>query len=96
MEFLRQGRPAVLHGAKVGVSTGLLAKLYKSEFLTLLADPKELKKIELNGENGEILKEIEDNKEEIQAIYQAIPDSSKLCSLLEELGGESKPKAARD
>lgn len=79
MNFLKQKRPAVLHGAKVGVSTVLLAEVYKEQFLPLLSDSMQ------NSLNHESLKEI-------MKIYKEIPTPEHLKYLLTETGGEIIPE----
>jgi glycerol-1-phosphate dehydrogenase [NAD(P)+] len=79
MDFLKRKRPAVLHGAKVGVSTVLLADVYKEQFLPLLSDSMQ------NALNKESLKEI-------IKIYEEIPTPEHLKSLLTETGGETMPE----
>jgi glycerol-1-phosphate dehydrogenase [NAD(P)+] len=79
MEFLKRKRPAVLHGAKVGVSTVLLAEVYKEQFLPLLSDSMQ------NSLNHESLKEI-------MKIYKEIPTPGHLKNLLTQTGGEIMPE----
>jgi glycerol-1-phosphate dehydrogenase [NAD(P)+] len=79
MDFLKRKRPAVLHGAKVGVSTVLLAEVYKGQFLPLLADSMK------NALNHETLKEI-------MRIIEEIPTPDHLKNLLTQTGGETMPE----
>jgi glycerol-1-phosphate dehydrogenase [NAD(P)+] len=87
MEFLKRKRPAVLHGAKVGVSTSLLAEVYKETFLAFISEPNFL----LSIKDKDLVKRMEENLQEITAIYHEIPDSTRLSALLEMLGGETLP-----
>jgi glycerol-1-phosphate dehydrogenase [NAD(P)+] len=87
MEFLKQKRPAVLHGAKVGVSTSLLAEVYKETFLPFISEPNFL----LSVKDKDLVKRMEENLLEITAIYQEIPNSTQLRVLLEMIGGETMP-----
>ncbi|MBS4204870.1 sn-glycerol-1-phosphate dehydrogenase [Lederbergia citrea] len=82
MEFLRERRPQVLHGAKVGVSTPLLAQLYKEEMQAILLDPSQVK-------DAFMRKRIKDNQQEIKAILNKIPESAYFEKLIEKTGGES-------
>lgn len=84
MDFLQRKRPAVLHGAKVGVSTVLLAEIYKGQFLPLLSESARLQSME-NSLNNERLKEI-------MKIYQEIPTPEHLKNLLMQTGGEIMPE----
>jgi glycerol-1-phosphate dehydrogenase [NAD(P)+] len=79
MDFLQRKRPAVLHGAKVGVSTVLLAEVYKGKFLPLLSESMQ------NSLNNESLKEI-------MKIYEEIPTPGHLKNLLTQTGGEIMPE----
>jgi glycerol-1-phosphate dehydrogenase [NAD(P)+] len=88
MEFLKQNRPAVLHGAKVGVSTTLLSFIYKNDFLELLLDKKRLAAFE----DKNYLRNMKENIHEIIAIYEEIPASSLLHELLAGMGGETVPE----
>jgi glycerol-1-phosphate dehydrogenase [NAD(P)+] len=81
MDFLKQKRPAVLHGAKVGVSTVLLAGVYKGQFLPLLSESAHLQPGTL-----------QDNLKEIVKIYQEIPAPEQLRDLLTQTGGETTPE----
>jgi glycerol-1-phosphate dehydrogenase [NAD(P)+] len=88
MEFLKQNRPTVLHGAKVGIATSLLSVIYKNDFLELLHDNKGLAALEDN----DIVRNINENIQEITAIYKEIPDSALLHELLARMGGETVPE----
>ncbi|WHY01281.1 sn-glycerol-1-phosphate dehydrogenase [Neobacillus sp. DY30] len=81
MEFLKQKRPAVLHGAKVGVTTVLLAEVYKERFLPLLSESARLQPGKL-----------QENLKEIMKIYQEIPNPEHLKNLLTQTGGETLPE----
>jgi glycerol-1-phosphate dehydrogenase [NAD(P)+] len=88
MEFLQQNRPAVLHGAKVGVSTSLLADIYKKEFIEFITNPERLASLC----DHQLVKNITENSQEITALYGEIPSSSQLCGLLAKLGGSTLPE----
>lgn len=85
MEFLRQKRAAVLHGAKVGIAASILAKIYKSEFLPFICNGME-------GIDENLYIKIKEHKEEIKAVYEQIPDSILLRKWVEQLGGETHPE----
>lgn len=87
MEFLQQNRPAVLHGAKVGISTLLLADIYKKEFIEFITDPVRLASLC----DHQLEKNITENSQEITALYGEIPSSSQLAGLLAKLGGATMP-----
>ena len=82
MELLREKRPQVLHGAKVGVSTPLLSQLYKEEMHSVLLDPAEVK-------NPIIRKKMKEHKQEITSILNNIPQSTYIEELIEKTGGKS-------
>jgi glycerol-1-phosphate dehydrogenase [NAD(P)+] len=84
MDFLKRKRPAVLHGAKVGVSTVLLAEVYKGQFLPLLSEPARLQSIQIEN--------LQDNIKEIMKAYQEIPAPEHLKNLLVQTGGETMPE----
>lgn len=88
MEFLQQNRPAVLHGAKVGVSTSLLADIYKKEFIEFITDTERLASLT----DLELVKNIKENLQEITALYNVFPTSSQLGGLLAKLGGATMPE----
>jgi glycerol-1-phosphate dehydrogenase [NAD(P)+] len=88
MEFLQQNKPAVLHGAKVGVSTLLLADIYKKVFIEFITDPERIASLA----NHELEKNIIANSLEITALYNEIPSSSQLGGLLAKLGGATMPE----
>ncbi|MBS4219268.1 sn-glycerol-1-phosphate dehydrogenase [Bacillus sp. FJAT-49711] len=76
MEFLQKNRPQVLHGAKVGVSSVLLSKLYREWFTSGELLPKAL-----NDRNDQIAK-----------IVDAIPHADQLAELLKKVGGPTTPE----
>jgi glycerol-1-phosphate dehydrogenase [NAD(P)+] len=88
MEFLQQNRPAVLHGAKVGFSTSLLADIYKKEFIEYITNSERLASLA----DHQLVKNIIANSLEITALYNEIPSSSQLGGLLAKLGGATLPK----
>jgi glycerol-1-phosphate dehydrogenase [NAD(P)+] len=90
MAFLKQNRPAVLHGAKVGVSAALLSDIYKQEFIEFLKNPVKWERN--SAANKNIVKNINDHLEEILDLYSAIPGAFQIRGWLEALGGESFPK----
>ncbi len=92
MEFLRQKRPQVLHGAKVGASTPLLADIYIQEFLSLLSDSVKLEQLGDSEYSRQILNKITENKQEIVAAFQALPEPLQLRNLIKLVGGQSLPE----
>ncbi len=81
MEFLRQGRRQVLHGAKTGVSTPLIAEIYKEKLLIPLM------------ENPDGLKwgKVKDHKGEVIEILRSIPDPAEIRQLIKKAGGVIEP-----
>jgi glycerol-1-phosphate dehydrogenase [NAD(P)+] len=86
MEFLKQKRPAVLHGAKVAISTAILADLYQNELLKVLNNIEDIR------EDTNIMERIRENLDDIIAIYQVIPKSSMLEEWIEKIGGRTRPE----
>jgi glycerol-1-phosphate dehydrogenase [NAD(P)+] len=84
MDFLQRNRPAVLHGAKVGVSTVLLAEVYKGQFLPSISESVRLQS------NPDAL--MNENLEEIMKIYREIPTVEHLKNLITQTGGEILPE----
>ncbi|QIZ10315.1 sn-glycerol-1-phosphate dehydrogenase [Priestia megaterium] len=92
MEFLRQKKSQVLHGAKVGVSTPLLANLYRTKCLSILeGNLNEMDQIE-SVSNLEVITKIKENMEEIIAIIKILPDSLQLRELVRKVGGATMPQ----
>jgi glycerol-1-phosphate dehydrogenase [NAD(P)+] len=93
MEFLRQNRPQVLHGAKVGVAVAQLAEVYEREFLQLIeAEPKNLEDFIKTNEDLTVLENIKANLQEIKSVYSAVPKATQLRDLIEKVGGETQPE----
>lgn len=75
MEFLQKDQPQVLHGAKVGVSSILLANLYKQWF----------------GNIDDIPEGLEAYAAKIATIVKTIPDADMVRTWLETVGGPIAP-----
>ncbi|CAM4123559.1 sn-glycerol-1-phosphate dehydrogenase [Lederbergia lenta] len=75
MEFLQKNQPQVLHGAKVGVSSIILAKLYKQWF----------------GSESNIPEGLKERAAKVAAIVENIPDADRLKSWLEKVSGPTTP-----
>ncbi|MBW8349483.1 sn-glycerol-1-phosphate dehydrogenase [Bacillus sp. IITD106] len=76
MEFLQNNRRQVLHGAKVGVSSVLLANLYHNWFA-----PGELLPLEQK-----------DQSEIVADIVSTIPNADQMRTLIQKVGGPTTPK----
>ncbi|WP_121610888.1 sn-glycerol-1-phosphate dehydrogenase [Mesobacillus foraminis] len=92
MEFLREGRPQVLHGAKVAVSMPILADLYKRELGRLLCNWEELDDYIHSVEDFSYIERIKEFECEINSILEGIPSSDYLRSLIEKVGGATRPE----
>jgi glycerol-1-phosphate dehydrogenase [NAD(P)+] len=92
MEFLREGRPQVLHGAKVGVSVQILSDLYKREIGKLLDSWEELDDYIDSVEDFGYIDRIKEFEGEISSILEDIPSPGYLRSLIEKVGGETRPQ----
>lgn len=84
MDFLQKKRAQVLHGAKVAVTTAIIAQLYKEEISAVLVNTREIK-------NNEIRSKVEQNKSEIKSIVNNIPQPAFIEKLIEQVGGETTP-----
>lgn len=84
MEFMKANRPQVLHGAKVGVSTILLASVYKEKFLQALENDFILDQLPIQEEWKLNLKE---KIEEIVNTYQQIPEAAEIRGFIQKIGG---------
>ncbi|WP_078543886.1 sn-glycerol-1-phosphate dehydrogenase [Litchfieldia alkalitelluris] len=78
MEFLKQGTPQILHGTKVGVTSQLIAKLYKNKVLEVVTSGNY---VELNP-----------HLEELSEVINNIPDPKYMQGLLRKLGGDTCPR----
>jgi len=76
MEFLQKNRHQVLHGAKVGVSSVLLSKLYREWFESGELLPKTLN----------------DRSEKIAGIITTIPKAEQLADFLKKVAGPTTPE----
>ncbi|MEK3888169.1 sn-glycerol-1-phosphate dehydrogenase [Bacillus sp. FSL K6-3431] len=76
MEFLQKDRPQVLHGAKVGVSSIILAKLYKQWY---------------GADFSHLPSELQEHAVKITAIVENIPDADILKNWLVKMGGPTTP-----
>ncbi|RKL66834.1 sn-glycerol-1-phosphate dehydrogenase [Salipaludibacillus neizhouensis] len=82
MEYIQQERPQLLHGAKVGVSTSIIADFYKSKvFLELVKSLLEKSKIS------------ENELKEIEKLVHEIPSKVEMEQMLEKLGGPGNAAA---
>jgi len=89
MDLLKNNRPQVLHGAKVGVTTILLSSIYKREFLNELDNI--LRNDTIQEKNDKVLENLRVNKDKIEEIIQAIPDPESTIWLMQNLGGPVLP-----
>jgi glycerol-1-phosphate dehydrogenase [NAD(P)+] len=88
MEFLRRKKPQVLHGAKVGVSTSLIAEVYTNYFLILLNDLRENKTL-LGNKTIELL---ERNRQKIKEWFGSLPSPLELRLMMEKVEGACTPE----
>ncbi len=89
MNFLKQQRPQVLHGAKVGVSSQVILDLYKKSFKELVANKQQLAALPVT-EMDKIMKVIE-NQDEIITLLDSLPETDNIAEQLKKLGGAVKP-----
>ncbi|MGM0922720.1 MAG: sn-glycerol-1-phosphate dehydrogenase [Bacillota bacterium] len=89
MEFLKQGKAQVLHGAKVGVASQLILKLYKSDVLKLVYKIGSLEVQVPNSKDKQ--NNVTAKNTEIIKMLNSLPDAATLTSLLQKLGGAVHP-----
>lgn len=88
MDFLRKGKPQVLHGEKVGVATVLIAGLYRNlshvDLLSALSDDDSI------SEERKI--RLQTRWHDIQALWKKIPSPGDIAALLSAVGGPTRPQ----
>ncbi|MGM7719988.1 sn-glycerol-1-phosphate dehydrogenase [Metabacillus sp. Hm71] len=89
MEFLKQNKLQVLHGAKVGVSAQLILDLYKNDVLKLVSNSAQLE--ELRGESKEKLDMVIQQQHAVLEVLHSLPEAQVLSGLLQKLGGPLRP-----
>ncbi|QGQ46465.1 sn-glycerol-1-phosphate dehydrogenase [Metabacillus sediminilitoris] len=89
MEFLKQGRAQVLHGAKVAVSAQLILEVYKNKVLTLISNKHRLEN--LDAKNKDMLHKVIEKQTEVEAIIHSLPDPESLSLLVQKVGGAGSP-----
>lgn len=89
MDFLQNGKPQVLHGAKVGVSTQVILDLYKKSFLELVSNQQRLEGLDI--EKKEKIENVLENQDEVLSVLHSLPDPTYIAELLAKLGGAVKP-----
>lgn len=87
MELLRKLRPQVLHGAKVGVATIIIADLYRR--LAQIDITAALNDVEMDIERGRRLQVF---WPQAQEFLQAIPHPSEIAAFLRRAGGPVTPQ----
>ncbi|WP_017434286.1 sn-glycerol-1-phosphate dehydrogenase [Saccharococcus caldoxylosilyticus] len=92
MEFLRKKKAQVLHGAKVGVSTPLIAERYQKEFLPILSSPEKLAQLSQSSASSQLVQTIMEHSQELKEFFKSIPDPSYLRAMVEKVGGSPIPK----
>lgn len=88
MEALKNGKKQMLHGAKVGVSSRMIAARYKNEFLPLLepvSDPAQQLPADLP-------EPIRSQREPLAAAVKALPEEGEYRRMLALLGGPTEPE----
>ncbi|KKI94019.1 glycerol-1-phosphate dehydrogenase [Bacillus sp. SA1-12] len=89
MEFLKQNKPQVLHGAKVGVSAQLILDLYKNDVLQLVSNSVQLE--ELKQETREKLDMVIQQQQAVLEVLHSLPEANMLSDLLQKLDGPVHP-----
>jgi len=88
MEFLRQNKRQVLHGAKVGVSTPIIVEHYQRVFWPLLSELKQRPK-SMDETIWERLKIYTDS---IQELLESLPSPERIRAMVEKVGGAVAPQ----
>ncbi|WJQ05726.1 iron-containing alcohol dehydrogenase [Geobacillus stearothermophilus] len=88
MEFLRQNKQQVLHGAKVGVSTPIIIEHYQRVFWPLWNELEERPK-SIDEAAWERLKA---NAASIQKLLESLPSPDRIRAMLEKVGGAAFPE----
>ncbi|TXC90556.1 sn-glycerol-1-phosphate dehydrogenase [Metabacillus litoralis] len=86
MDFIKEDKPQVLHGAKVGVSSQIILDLYKNNVLDLIGNQDQLK----NFSTAEA-KAILDKQHEIITILELLPKPKEIANMLSMLEGSVTP-----
>jgi len=81
MEALKKGKKQALHGAKVGVSSRLVATRYLSEFAPLLE----------NDEGTTLPEPIHRERDALAAAVRALPTAARYKEMLDRVGGPVEP-----
>ncbi|NNV05823.1 sn-glycerol-1-phosphate dehydrogenase [Geobacillus sp. C56-T2] len=88
MEFLRQNKRQVLHGAKVGVSTPIIVEHYQRVFWPLLS---ELEKCRTSMDET-IWERLKAHTASIRELLESLPSPERLRSMVERVGGAVAPQ----
>ncbi|OQP06146.1 sn-glycerol-1-phosphate dehydrogenase [Geobacillus sp. 46C-IIa] len=87
MEFLRQKKRQVLHGAKVGVSTPIIVEHYQRVFWSLLNElekrPKSMDEV--------AWERLKANAASIRKLLESFPSAERIRTMLETVGGAAHP-----
>ncbi|MFD2213479.1 sn-glycerol-1-phosphate dehydrogenase [Metabacillus endolithicus] len=86
MDFIKNAKTQVLHGAKVGVSTQLVLDLYKNQMLELIYSDDKLQELSTNKADA-VLKQ----QDELVQVLKALPNSSDIAAMLKSLQGAVTP-----
>lgn len=92
VEFLKTGRPQVLHGAKVSVAMLIISDLYKRELKPLLENVNRLDGYVRNDADRRYIGRMKENREELLALLEKIPPTEYLRGMIEKVGGETAPE----
>lgn len=87
MEYLKTNKRQLLHGAKVGVSTALIADKYKTDMLSVLDRMTEAD-IQAHPANSYIRKQ----RELLISNIEQIPDGAAIQNMIGQIGGPTTPK----
>lgn len=88
MEFLRQNKRQVLHGAKVGVSTPIIIEYYQRVFWPLLNELEKRQK-SMDEATWERLKA---NTVSIRKLLESLPSPERIRTMLAKVGGAVVPE----
>ncbi|NNU85188.1 sn-glycerol-1-phosphate dehydrogenase [Geobacillus sp. BMUD] len=88
MEFLRQNKRQVLHGAKVGVSTPIIVEHYQRVFWPLLSELEKCRK----SMDETIWERLKAHTASIRELLESLPSPERLRSMVERVDGAVAPQ----
>ncbi|GAE33958.1 sn-glycerol-1-phosphate dehydrogenase [Halalkalibacter akibai] len=85
MDFIRNKKAQVLHGAKVSISCWLISDFYRSEVTDAI------NQLERSTLENELINKVLEHKEDVLEIIKGIPEAVNLKEMIAIVGGETEP-----